>query len=368
MPLLDRYILGRFLVNFAILFTLLFLFGAGIDLILNLDEFTEVARERSGEVFTWRGFALLLGLMANFQLPRLFLFYAYMHGLVAIGAMGFTLAQMYRHRELLALLASGLSLHRVAMPFVVGVFLVSLLQLLNQEFVLHRVAPLILRGHGEIGERSLEVFPVPFTNDGRGNLVHSPAFDPATSTMSGLTILERDERGRTTRRITAEQARWDERDRVWRLTAGRAVSLQTEDQMAQQPIDAYPTDLDPRALTVQRHGQYAAMLSLAQIQRMLASPRVTEDRALLRFRYARFATIVVNLLVLAIALPAFLLREPTSLMRQSLLCSALAIPALMGAALGMTMELPGISPAVGVFLPVVVLIPVAAARWTFLRT
>ena len=41
---------------------------------------------------------------------------------------------------------------------------------------------------------------------------------------------------------------------------------------------------------------------------------------------------------------------------------------MMGAAIGMTVDLPGLAPAAGVFLPVILLIPVAMARWTFLRT
>jgi hypothetical protein len=49
MLLLDRYILVRFLANFATLFLLLFIFAASIDIIVNLDDFVEAARVKVGE-------------------------------------------------------------------------------------------------------------------------------------------------------------------------------------------------------------------------------------------------------------------------------------------------------------------------------
>ncbi len=110
------------------------------------------------------------------------------------------------------------------------------------------------------------------------------------------------------------------------------------------------------------------MLSLRQIGELIESSRAVDLAMLLRYRYARFAMVFVNLLVLAAALPYFLLREPANLMRQALLCAGLALPTLMGASLGMTMALPGISPALGVFLPVILLVPLAIGRWTFMRT
>jgi lipopolysaccharide export LptBFGC system permease protein LptF len=280
---------------------------------------------------------------------------------------------MVRHRELLAVLASGVSLGRLAVPLVAGMFGVSLLQLLNQEFVLHRVAPLVLRGHAEIGRGSMSSFPVRFVDDGRGSLWQSPAFDPATDTLGHPTILERGGQGRTARRIWAESATWDAQRGGWSLNRGAALSLPPPEALVgptggRQAIDFYPTDLDPRALTLHRYGEYAAMLSLRQIGQMLASERVSDAATLLRHRYARFAMVAVNLLVLLVCLPFLLLREPVSLMRQSLLCAGTAIPSLFGAALAMAVELPGVPPAVGVFLPVALLIPMAAGRWTMLRT
>jgi lipopolysaccharide export LptBFGC system permease protein LptF len=403
MTLLDRHILLRFLANFVILFALLFIFAVAVDLIVALDRFVATAHRIAGPEAGAATFAItLVGLALDFEGPRLFQFYAYLHGLVAVGAMGFTLAQMHRARELVAILAAGIGLLRVAMPFVVGAFALSVVQLVNQEVFLPRVAPLLLRDHGQLGRRGVDEFPVALTPDARGSLFQSPKFDPRTSTFTNVTILERDERGRTTRRVTAARATWSgERDDAgpggsdsvregplgmdaapraapapagWRLEDGRAVRLReagVDDPAVEHRVEAltfYPTDLSPRALLVQRHAQFAGMLSLRQLGQMLATPDVENRARLLRFRYHRFATVLLDVLIMWLTLPTFLLREPASLLARTVMCAGLSIPAMLGAAIFMTMDLPGIAPAVGVFLPVIVLLPIVLAQWTYVKT
>jgi lipopolysaccharide export LptBFGC system permease protein LptF len=282
---------------------------------------------------------------------------------------------MHRHRELVALLAAGVGLARVAMPFVVGMFVLSVGQLLNQELILPRVAPLLLRGHTEIGEETVAEFPVHFTRDAHGALYHAHAFDPRDSTLHDLTILERDELGRTVRRIAAKTARWTEEGPEgsgWRLDEAVALTLAPvegdEPAQRREAITFYASDLSPHAITMRRYGEFASMLSLRQISEMLATPGVADARMLRRYRYSRFAAVLINVVVMWMALPTFLLRQPANLLVQAMLCSAVAIPALIGGAIAMVVDMPGIPPAVSVFLPVLVLVPVVLGRWTYLKT
>lgn len=385
---LDRYIAVRFLASFVLLFMLLFVFAVAIDLILNLDRFVQAARDTSGpEAGVIRISFTLVMHVVHFQLPRLFQFYAFLNAMVAVGAMGFTLAHMHRHRELVAILASGVSLHRVAMPFVVIIFGLSVLQLLNQEYILPKIAPLLLRDHGHIGRQSVREFAVPLTADAEGHLIQAPAFDPRTAVLRWPSILVRDEYGRTVKRIIAREARWEppqSDDAVpgapgsggWRLLDGTMLSAVAEDSSGsgasqETPVEFFWTDVNPDVLTSRQHGQYMAMLSLRQISAMLRTPRFTDrtsHRALLRYRYARFASVLINVLLIWVTLPSFLLREPANLLRQSIQCAALALPLMIGSALLMMVDLGGIAPAVGVFLPVVILGPIALARWTFVRS
>ena len=118
MRILDRHIMVRMSLNFILLFLLLYLFAATIDVILNLEHFDEVARQRLGDDAGFFDRMLTsLALAFNFHGPQFFQFFAYLHGLVAIGALGFTATQMSRNRELVAMLASGMSLYRASMPF-----------------------------------------------------------------------------------------------------------------------------------------------------------------------------------------------------------------------------------------------------------
>jgi len=273
-------------------------------------------------------------------------------------------------------MSSGTSLHRVAMPFIVAVFALSLLQLVNQELVLPRVAPMLLREQHEIGESAAEGFEILFTADSLGHLLQAPRFTPSTGMLELPMILELDEQGRTKRRITATQAAWSEEQNAWRLTEGRGTLPGGNDPtlgevaMRIEPVHSWPTDLSPRALMVRRHNQYATMLSLEQINQMLDTGRVAdrEKDKLLRYSYSRFSSVMVNLLVLLLTLPCFLLREPANLLRQSVMAASLAIPATMGSAIGMMVDMPGIPPALGVFLPVIALGFMALFPWTFFKT
>ena len=391
MMLLSRYVVTRFAANFVLLAALLFVFAVSIDVFIQLHRYVEAAKQIEGpDAGAWKVVTELLMLVVDFQAPRIFQFFAYMHGLLAIGAIGFTLGTMHTRRELGAMLAAGVSMHRIAQPILMSVFAVSIVQVLNQEFIMPRVAPLLIRDHSAIGRSGASEFPIYLTRDGRGNLLQAASFDAPTASLERLLILERDEEGRAVRRISADRAFFNEREDAWQLVKGEAQWLIAPAEMEKSdaltpatqqrserdtglstgraPIEFYRTDLTPEALTIRRYGEFATMLSLRQIAELAHAPEVVDADALARYKFARFSTVLVNLLVATIALPFFLLREPVGLMRQSLLCAAVTIPALLGAAIGITMPLPGIPPAAGVFIPVIILLPIAIGRMAYIKT
>lgn len=374
MRIIDRYIVKRMVVNFILLFFLLYLFAATIDIILNLEQFDDVARERLGDEsgFLQRMF-VSLGLAFNFHGPQFFQFYAYLHGLVAIGALGFTLSQMSRHRELVAMIASGVSLHRASAPILWVVVGLGVLQLVNQEFILPRMAPMLLRSHDQIGMPSTASFPIAFTLDSSGALLQSPGFNPVTGVLDAPSIIIRDDRGRTVQRLRASEGIWNQSEGCWLLTDGVQVEVihsgeQGTTAMRPQPVDRFATDLSPNLLTIRRFGQFTSMLSSSQIGDMLESPDVREADTLLRSRYARWATALVNVLIIMIALPFFMHREPVKLLSRTFVCILLVVPLYLVVGTFMLIPLPGISPALGAFLPVIVLLPVAMARFGWIRT
>jgi lipopolysaccharide export system permease protein len=381
MWILDRHIAVRFLANFVLLFAILFIFGMTIDVIIQLDDFTKAATQRALEATpgadapaSWRFWLAFVEAIVDYHGPKVAQFYAYLLGLVSVGAAGFTLAQMVRTRELVAILASGTSLVRVGMVILVAATGLNLLQLVNQELILPRLAPLLIRPHNAIFKGGLRDFPIHLTRDSRGQLLWGRTFNPLEGRITGFLLIERDGNGAALARTQATSATWNSQASRWELEGGarslaRVMTAEGEDTGATEttPVDFAATDLSARALTIRQYGQFAQMLSLQQLREMRDEGGVDVGE-INRLTYLRLGSILVNLLVLVAALPFFLLREPTNLLRQSVLCALFAVPGTLGSLVAMTASLPGLPPAVNVFLPAAVLLPIAFGRFGTMKT
>jgi lipopolysaccharide export system permease protein len=381
MSILDRYIARTFLTNVAALLLILFSFIMAVDLSWNFNAFRSAgsAMAAAGEARPGllRVALVTLLLVFDFWWPKLLNLYNVTIGLVLVGAMGFTLASMSRHREITAILAGGRSLYHVARPIVLVGLLAVALQGLNQELVIPRIAPLILRGHDSLGQRSLGVARVPLAADSAGRVMYAERFDPDRGMLEGLTVLERDARGLTVRRITAAAARWN--GTAWDLEDGRAQTRGDLRPHAVEPIARLVTDLDPTALTLRRFAKFRHSLSWGQISRLIDRPEVLGDATpegvrrqieqLERVRWSRIAIMLCTLLTLLITLPLFLRREPTSMIVQSVKCAPIALVGLIGSVIAATaLGIPGLPPQLSAFVPVLVLLPVAIAALTGIRT
>ena len=142
--------------------------------------------------------------------PRLLQLFNYTVGLCLVGAMGFTLTQLVRHREMVAVLAGGISLYRLLVPIFMVAGLMMVLKTINQELIIShpRVAPLLAHDPGDAGNRELANFQVPLTADGRGQVWFASNFEPRMNVLSNVEIWRRDSRGVVTSRITADEVRW----------------------------------------------------------------------------------------------------------------------------------------------------------------
>ena len=375
MKLLTLYIMKRMAINFVVLFTLFFLLGAVIDIIINLDEFDKIAGEISGEGGIFARIFALIRVGIGFEGPRLFQVYAYLHGVIAVGAMAFTAANMLRSREFVALMAAGISLRRIALPFLLVMGGISLVALLNQEYMLPKVAPLLLRDHGELGEKSVGSFSVPFTPDQNGVLLLAPSLNPSTGVITEPTFIVRDDKGRMIRQIRATSATWDgEATGKWILQNGRSVDVVFDEETAQAEIlppvvvEQYETELSPYILTLHRYGQFIGMLGMTQLNSMLEVAGTFDAPMLRRHWYSRFASIAINMLAMVIVIPFFITREPVVLSRQAIKCGGIGITILFGGTIVMLMPIQGFPAVVSVFLPALVLLPVGLLQLVNIRT
>jgi lipopolysaccharide export system permease protein len=372
--MLDRYIAKQYLFNIVALTVILFSFVVVIDASLNIDEFLQraetLAQQRSEEVpSSVRRWIVTLLLIVDFWWPKLLQLFSFLIGMILVGAMGFTFSQMSRNREFIAMMAAGIGLHRVMKPIILVAGLFMVLQVVNTELLIPRIAPLLVRDHDEIGSRLLGSSVVPLTLDGSGRLFRAANFNADTNTLEGVYILERDENGKATRAITAQSATYN--DGGWDLELGEARDRGSATPQPPVSIERIETSLDPNTLRMNRYESYAHSLSFLQVSQMLDRPTLTDPakrNRYARIKWGRFAIILSGLLALIISMPFFITREPRNMVMQSIKCAPIAIVALIGGVLGASATIPGLPAAIGVFIPVMILSVVAVAQTSAIKT
>jgi lipopolysaccharide export system permease protein len=377
--ILDRYIARQYLINIGILLVLLFSFVVVVDVSLNLARFVSEAQEQlkqSGSQPSGLRLGLVTALaVVDLWWPRLLQLFNYVLGLVLIGAMGFTFAQLVRHRELVAVMASGISLYRMIRPILIVSVLMLGVQVANQEILIPRIAHLIARDNRDIGQREYSSFRVNLVADGQRRLFQASDFDPRTGVLTSVNIWERDDQGLAVRRISADSAIY--RDGQWVLTNGiaRPVAIAGLDAsnpaaMRGQRVAAVASGLDPNALLTEQYRIYGHSRSLAQLFTAAGNPNVKAEvrDQFLRIAWGRIALLVCTLLSLIVAIPFFLTREPKNMILQSLKCAPVALGSLLGSIIGTAAPIPGLPVEFAVWLPVLALLPTAIAMGASIKT
>ena len=379
MSILTRYIARQYLTNILVLLVLLCGFVVMVDVSVNLSRFARAAERAGAESsaaegtggqpaggFLTTGWRTVV-VVADLWWPRLLQLYNYLIGLVLVGAMGFTFTQLARHRELVAMLAGGVSLFRAARPVLVVALGCTLLQVVNQEFILPRIAPLLTRDAGEAGARESSSFPLKLTPDSQGRVFQAHRFHPSTGRIEGVNVWLRDETGRAESRVSAAGAQYD--GSAWVLEEARLVPLTIGGRAAPAPA-SIKSDLDPTTILAGHYAAYNTTLSWRQIALVLAAPTLKKGLRddLTRIGYGRVSAIICSLLSLVIALPFFLNREPENLQLQALKSAPVAILTLLGGVLGTSMAVPGLPPIISVFIPVLILAPLSVAAVSSIKT
>jgi len=374
MNTLDRYIARQFLTNVIALFLILFSFIIVIDASLNIDEFYRLAGrigspEGVDSSGTIRRILVTALLIADYWWPKLLQLHNFLLGLIMVGAMGFTFSQMTRNREFVAMMAAGVSLRRVIRPVMLVALVLTAVQIINQEIVLPRIAPLLVRDHDSAGEYKLGVSSVPLTLDGQGRLFRAASFDADTDTLEGVYILERDADGRASRVITADSAIYT--NGAWIFTNGQSRLRGPAMIAPPTPIDRLDSSLDPNELRINRFESYSQAMSFSQASQMLKRETLVDPKKRARYeriQWGRFSMMASGVLSLLISAPFYLTREPKNMVLQSLKCAPVAIFALVGGVLGASASIPGLPASIGVFIPVMILSVVAVAQTSSLKT
>ncbi|MCS7034483.1 MAG: LptF/LptG family permease [Phycisphaerae bacterium] len=327
MKILHRYILFSFLRNY--LLSLLVLLGLYIVLhmVFQFDEIVELGSANQGRgQNVWE----LVASLADYYFHQSFLFFVQLSGVIPVVAAAFTLVRMSRFNELTAILVAGVPLLKLLQPVIIaGVILNLLLLPLVQELIIPRMIHKLTPKIDDLKMGSVRAFEIKMMQDAEGNLLRASRYTPAgpgqRPRMEVVDILERDSQGAVSRHIAADAAEWIPEDQIWRLDGGVEVAgLQPDQQRAEpRPIYHYETSINPEEIELYRSGSYVELLSTRRIDQLLQRPKIYGTVDLLRVKHSRWATFLINIVLLLLALACLTTREPGALRRQVVWCFVL---------------------------------------------
>ena len=215
-PTMDFHLLGSFIpvLIVAILFFVLILQMA--ELFINIVQFMQ--NEVKAEDIL-RSMVLYLPKCISFALPIALLF-----------SVSYLLGTMYANNELMIVLGSGIPLISLVLPLFLGSILLSAGLLVFEEKVV--IPATVMRK--DFMQAALRTGVVAGASDitivgERGRLIWNIRyFDNASSTMTGVTVVERDEQGQILSRLDAQAASWT--GEAWRFSGVRRF-IRTDNDM-----------------------------------------------------------------------------------------------------------------------------------------
>lgn len=382
MKILDRYIAKNFLYGYFIsLFVMIGMFMT-IDLFMNLDEFAELlgAKDATGHILTMNDVMLNV---VRFYSVRCALWYKDMAGMIIVIAAVFSLTRMTRNNELVAVMASGMSLKRILAPILLlSVFLTGLM-VADQELLIPKYAYELTADHDELSEAN--TYGISFIGDENGSLFCSPSYDENTQTLHDLFIIMRepiegrgDEIYRVTGKIRAASAVYDAQRGGWDLTDGQQMVLVSDLNAAEgrqaEPIDFYPSSLTAADIPIRKREGFKSLLSLRQLTELEhhAGVRKTDLAALALQKHSRITDPIVNLIMLMVALPVLVCRDPkamkTAVMISFLTTLSCFLVVFICDLFATEVFFGQIRPAIWAWAPIFIFFPVALVEIDSMRT
>lgn len=312
MKILDKYIAKNFVVGYLITFCVLMGLFIVVDLFINLDEFAE-----SSDL----GTLAVLNRVRMYYGAQSVLWFRDLAGIITVVAATFSLARLTTNNELVAVLASGVSLKRVMAPIILLAILLTGLLVLDQEYAIPKLANQLVRAHDAMGED--ESYELWFMSDEKGSLFCTNKYDEKTQTMLRPTIILRralDDDGvlyEVTGKIEADLAAYNPELERWDLVNGRLREIARGDTEAEsilmpKPVPFYKTDLTPEDIPLRRQENYKSLLSSAQLAELgqKRGTRIKDRAEFLLHRHSRITKPIINLVMLLVALPVLVCRDP----------------------------------------------------------
>jgi lipopolysaccharide export system permease protein len=310
---MDRYVLRVFVSSYLILL----LVGIGIyvfaDILFNLDEYTEDPNlDALGVLYR----------MADYHLYRLPLYFYQLGGVIMAIAAAFTFAMMLGRNELTPLIAAGVPLQRLAVPVLLCAVVFAAVWLANTELLIPRHATKIARRDDDLGKQSKT--PVHCVRDDRNAILTAAELHAEEGWLKGVYIIEPDEEGNPDYLIAADYAWYDAQRKTWRFRpedrGRRLVVAAASEQESLGPairwelLDEYAFDLTPEQILLRQSSQWAELMSFQQMNAVLEARNLPNLAAVAKARDIRFTQPLLMWILILLAIPFFLTREPTNVL------------------------------------------------------
>ncbi len=368
MKILDKYVIKNFLIGYAVAFAVLIGLRVIIDLFVNLDEFTEQSSRGA-----W---AIIENMLIYYGLNST-LYFRDFAGVITVVAASFSFGRMVRSSELVAVMASGVSLKRLIGPIVLLAVVLTGLLVIDQEFIIPPLAPKLVRDRDAV--RGRESYDVWFMSDGSGSLVCSRRFDVETSTLHSPTIITRQPKPEphqweweVTGLIRADSATYNRETDLWDLKNGRFIEKNS--RKGPQAIPSYDAgDLTPQEIPVRRTAEYKTMLSSGQLASLAAQETKIKDMAQLwSQKHFRITDPLINLVMLMLSLPILVCRDPNS-MKSAVTISFAAtgacfITTFVCKILATEVVFDRVMPELWAWLPIFIFLPIAFIEFDSMKT
>ncbi len=325
MKILDRYVLVSFLKNYLISFMVLIGLYIVLDMVFNFDELAELQSKTSaGGV---ESVLMVLSAIGDYYFYQIFRIFIHLAGIIPIVAAAFTLIRLTRFNELTAQLAAGIPMLRVAAPIIFAGLVLNVLLMVDQEAIVPRIIPKLMRSHDEMQQAGSKSFYVRGMQDEQNGLLniarYHPESDEARPWMEHMDVIQYDDQFMPTAHILADKAEWDRHGKQWTLTNGKKVTgLRPGEKVSKEmPCDVYRSSITPDEISLYRSGQYVELLSSSRIKMLLERPKSYGTTDLQRVKHSRFTQPVLNVILLLLAVPFLMAREPGKIKEGIFFCA-----------------------------------------------
>ena len=346
MRILDRYVLKSFLKNYVISLAVLVGMYIALDMVFNFGDLVDVRSTTEGTMST-STVEVIGGIardISDYYFYQFFLIFEHMSGIIPVVAAAFTLLRLSRFNELTAVLAAGVPLLRVAAPIILAGIAVNVLMVADQELLIPQWIPKLTRSHGEMHQKEAGTFEIKAMQASDMSLLYCARYTPPRegqpATMDYPDVVERQERtiepvgGKPARTVIeptahtlADKAVWNARTARWDLTTDgkpgglRVTGVGPDDLPGKpEPVASYKSNITPEEVALYRSGDWVELLSTGRINQLIDRPGNYGQANLLRVKHWRFVQPFMNVVLLLLAIPCVLTREPGKLKTAATRC------------------------------------------------